>query len=979
MTLTPEQEKRFRFAHAYQTQQEAAKKEIRAADYTEEEVESLEAQIDAANNIQILKEGDYTPDPVPESHKEWWNKQNPIQKSMHTLNDMAGGLIKGGVFDLVDLPANLMNLGEYGLVKAGMKDLYTPETPISQTKYVKPVTDALTARSVPEGVSPLNDALRASSEWGGGISIPAVKLLSKASKVPVKELLSQFNKLTKSDQMAALGAGLGSYASDMLDIPYLEQLLGFGFGVGTSFKNAIDTEALLKTKRLSPDKIDERAVQVYADSVGGPEELTKVLRKVQKGLDAGDEGTLADLAHHKGIYSVEHAAAKRPESPLGEFIEKAQKKRTEKVVEDAGKILTKGGKGAGDDLAAAAKAQTEGRLNRAVAAAEKRAKQAQKTLDDVTLEQTARMDDAAAAQSRLEGEMIMDADQTRLDIENLEGVDLTPESVKNADRVSKHSKDLTESFVEGRKAESAAEAAVWGEFKKGPPVDLKNETRQMLDEFKLENIYEQQRMKVFEKQFKDEMAVIRSWEQDLAEPTAVQWAVESLNDAASRAYQNAKDSGTTVLAGKLAEKVKKMLLDAPGGGTYRQARAATKGKYDKYPRKIVKDLRKGDPETFGEKLKFDGTQGAVTAKRLKNTGDESIIESGKDMLRSLAKREGLNPSFMSKYDEFLAEFPDLQAEFAQKVAGDAEIGSKISAVKTAAAQNKAVKGEALTQAKNAQRDAARTIDKAEKATDRTVKDLTKRVGLVQSKQAKTAVGRYAADPKKFMSNTLKKADVASLDDLKSVRDYAEKTGNLNGLKEQAAEALEDYVFPPTGGLPQATYISIDKFNKVKDNLVKSGIMTPAEGSRYSATLERVRAIMERSDAVSPVQIHQTLTQLEKSMASAASVVGVSALPSKHTLIIAGRIRKAAEDIMLANKDNPGVILRIEEFAMNPRTFVELASKSKTVDKAVNSFKMRVLKGATKTGIKAAKGTARYRQPYSLEAAPFTLDEEQEAE
>ena len=69
-------------------------------------------------------------------------------QTVKRASDVAGGLIKGGVADLIDLPVNMVNLGADALNSVGVENDFQmiPPTDIS---FLKKAKEMLTARQVP--------------------------------------------------------------------------------------------------------------------------------------------------------------------------------------------------------------------------------------------------------------------------------------------------------------------------------------------------------------------------------------------------------------------------------------------------------------------------------------------------------------------------------------------------------------------------------------------------------------------------------------------------------------------------------------------------------------------------------------------------------------------------------------------------------------------------------------------------------------
>ena len=950
--MTPEQEQEKRFRFQAQLEQE------------------LNAQIDAANpDIPPEERQDgsvYTridtnePDPAD---VEQWENASTFEKVDRTLGNWASGGFQS-LLSLPDIPANLYNLGQTGLKKAGIVDEDATPVATMSSMYYPDLMDKMSQRHVPKGVSKTADVGRTVAEW----LAPAVLPIGITAKMPkqaamqvkptlpasitdkmVKPYPTRFAKtqpvaaalrkapkpapnrlstqVVKPELYAAASAGLGTAS----EIPYADVALGLAggfFGAKTP-----------RSEKLT--KSEKDAIRVITKNLRAstPESIDNLRKNVAK----GEKGTLADLMESPNMYGVEEKLADVTSSNT--FSRKVGEMRADRLagaVDDAKAVLPQVDS---TPFIQGLQKESRKRLGRINTVGKQKSSVA-----------AAQANDAAREAARLESAMLREEAKVIDKVNKLQNLDTTPAAVKNAPRLSKASSKLAENTKKLAGARFEKANKVMDDYKQTPPVDIRNETTKMLDDFNAEYADSVNDLSDMKRLYGDELRKIQRWETEPATPTDILNVTKTLRDKTWKAKDSEAYAHT--IADNLRQKLNAMLEDAPNTETYRKANKLYAQTYsDVIPPKVQKALKEDNADLFAESLKLHGTNGAYIARWAKGMDSKRVENNVKKVLNSLADNEGVDEKFMSKYKEILLEFPDLKRQFRSKITADNKVGRDIAKVQSTSKLKQATLKDSASAAKQQE-----TL-----ALD------NKKAALERAEDARTAankstVGKFATEPAKELKSHLTNINAeAGVQGLKTLKRQAVKDGNMDGFKAQINEQIADLVLTKTDDLSKATGKTLSKFENVKKRLLKAEVITPEEAENLTASYKRIRAIQKSGDKITPAQIIETLTGWDNIKASALSLGALQALPtSSHQLILANRIKDAANALIVASKNKPETLLRMEEFILNPEKFLKAIDKTKDVDAAYRSW-FRLMTRRTGRGAVGLTKAARHPTVYTPDA------------
>lgn len=900
--MTPEQEKRFRFQAQLEQDLKTAEKQVYEAtgDWPAGHPEAPEYTGPVYTRV--------SEEPPSQSDASWWASQNPLQKSLNLGVNVASG-VRTGILDILDMPANLYNLGQAGLKATGVVD--DDARPAVGITQIQPDINPLNwlrgkGRPIPKGVSKIADATHTGATWLGGGVLPvsgALRIADKALKAPsiatkTAATASPAVAAVKPEVYAAAGATIGDYS----DIPYADVVLGLAGGLKGGAP---------QTPKL--DKADKAAVNLVTKNLRAS--TPDAVDTLRANILAGNKGTLADLMDSPHMYGVE--------DKLMDVGGHEQLKRTVKALRQ-GQVY--------DVMNLTENVLPKGDTTPLTRAAKAAARKQQTKITEVD--------------QKLTGKLAGDAEgiaKQQIELDRLKGVDTTPPSVTGAPRVSKASSGLAESTEALRKARKAEADDIWKQFDASPSMDLKADVTELTSKLDADYARNSVDLAKMKSKYKDQLDVLDQWKEGLATPADVSAVLRDLK----KKTWAAKSSGTTGfeddIARDLTKRLEKVLDTTPAAKNYQAAKQATAKIYDEViPPNVRKALKDGNADLFAEKLTLSGTKGADAARWAKNTGDEAIKQSAQDTVRALAKREGITSGFMRKYDEFLSEFPELKDELASKLAKDADIDDQMLNIKSdIAAANKKL------------------------TADQTA--INNRVKTARSAADKNTVAKFADEPDAYLRKQLTGTNKeAGIDELARLKRAAEKSGTLPELRMQVNQHISDIVFKETDGLKNATGTTITNFNKIKERLTKSGVITSDEADRISGSLERIRKLQARGKEISPAQLEETLTAFDKALASGLTVFGMQFVKSKNSLILANRLKDSANAMISSSKNKPETLQRLEEFILNPERFLKAIDATKDIDAAYSSW-LKLMGRRTERGAKGlTKATTRFRQPYTPE-------------
>jgi hypothetical protein len=886
---------------------------------------------------------------TPPTAQQEYDAQPFSTKVGRNIVNTMGGVNKGAVFDMIDMPSNLVNLGAMGLNKLGVIDPYRVGVPTEMSETLGNLKNATTNRTVPKGSSMVSDGFRTGAEWLSGGFPSALRSASKGIPAVIAD--------TGVDRAAATGAVIGEASG----VPYAEEVLGLAGGLtgGRGGKDA------------PPSKVDKKAVDAITRNFRG--DIPETLKTLENARVRGETGTIGNLTDDAGAFGVENSVTNVEGSNLKAGLAAADAKRMQEVVDEFSDVLPKGNAVPLQESAEKAAAVRDKTLRTA------RDNTVTKTTDDTqALISSLRSDADSYTSSATDLSAKMpEAEESALAFSKaLSETDVQPKSIADAPYLS----DASIAY-KGEQQRLADELNVkvkdaWGVVEGSPPLDVREAMRTVSRDFnvkhmplnakgKPESTNDYNKMKG---EYGDEIKRLNKWLDNPVRPTEIQAVLRDVKEKAhAQVHANGKMRHIDLMATDLISGIEDALQKTDAGSGWRKAVQATKNRYARaLPEKTQKLMKDPAGENYGEGMGFTGSRGAVTARLSDSSVDEGVMSSAQDMMRSLAKNQkhkgGVTESFMGEHEGFLKTNPYLKAEIGAEVTNKAKVEA---AVAKHARETARTKSDTIKEVGNLTAKAAVSNRKADSA----VKGLNKATGLIRARAAKNqgvsekrVVARYAKDPTATLTKSLKSGTSVGLKDLKQLKSHADNTGNTDALRAHVSDVLSKEVFDnPTGrGLAKATNSSIKAFAAMRDNLVKSGILTEAEAAAKTDALESISKLNRRSTAASPVMVKQTLSGLEKTLASLGSTLVAVPASGAASLALHNRLRAGAEKAIMAAKNDPKVLARVEEFILNPDKFLVAAKGAKTSEKASQNVLQRLF-GSTGRGLDKA---VRLRQTYS---------------
>lgn len=888
------------------------------------EVEMPEGKTEADATAYVAKTqyGVEPPAPAPVSAKEQaidtYNAQSTGKKMLDNASTIAGGFNQGVLFDTVDAPSNLFNLTLGNLAKAtGLSD--TSELAAVPSKHLPWIRDAknmFTSRTTPKGASRAVDAIRTGAEWTGGGGIAAVKGVQKG--VPLVQAAA-------TDIGAGLGAGALEYFSE--DNPWAEAAGGIG--------GMLLTGKLSNAPKAKLSKVDKKAIDMLTRNLRG--DTGEALAEAQARIHAGSTGTLADVTRDGGILGVEELLGRSEGSNLQQQIANVQARRAGNIIEETGEILPNVDANPLIDATKGRVHEATSRINQATNAQLNAADQSmlatsQAGEDLVSAgQQTMDTADATATAAAARGEQALLAPVANAPTQSRAGVELT-------DELGRLDTDL-----------KGVADAQWAKFDDSPAFDASEEVKALDEVVKAKN-YAKSDIDALQSAFTPELKRINTWLKKPADPRDIQAVLRDAKQAIHNRAITGETTHADTIMGDVLSELEDILIKSPSTKSFKPAIEATRKRFFRAkPERMAKTLRSTDPETLGDRMGFAGAKGGSTARLMQQADDPAVLEKAHQALRAQIKNEGLTEKTLAKYEDYLSEFPELRRELGEAVYTNAQDVAMQGAMKTLKKT-----GEQQIKA------GAKQMGEAPKAQIKAADAANKRKTRLTDTLNKQAWAEYAAEPKKMIGKWIKGGDNASADKLAGVRKNAEKLGKTEELRSQVREQLTDIIFSTgSDGLPKATGRSIGKFNEMADTLTKSGILTGDEVSRIKGSLERIREL-DRTGKVTPAQVTETLNFLDKTIASALAVVGLSKVGAGSSLVLAGRVQSAARAALLKAKNDPATLKRMEEYILNPQTFLDAVENAGGADK----LDARFFKKLFNTAGDATGGLLKARQLYS---------------
>jgi len=768
------------------------------------------------------------------------------------LKKTLGSAALKGWGGMVDFPATAANWGGDAIEYVTGLDVPDATPPTQRNPAIRATYDKLTTPAIPVGENTFVDS--------------AAKGVEYASGGPFK-----------SDLYAGIGAGTGQLISDYTGVPYLADVLGIAGG----FKGASGSAA------SESDVIDSAAHKLIEGRLGGSNsaEQAELAQQTQQAIINGlrNPEKAAQSGGWLGTPSTATGPMKNPNQTMAELTGNRALYGLENTVGGTENRAAGRGYAMYDAITANKKALSDDIVN---TVAPQSSIPTRATSDAAEAQIAALRGDADVAE-----QVVLTADEVAATArKRFDGLPNTAESSKKFSAAyNTLDKDLK------KHADN-----VWKEFDGAPPIDMtgvKAELKDYLDGREMPNEMVQD---LFNKYKKKVFSQVSKWDDGPIEPKSIQYVLTKIKDEVSTAAAAGTSDVLTKEIGMFGTQLENILKASPATSAYRKGVEATSELYKRARPERVKTLRNSPSvETLADRFKYSGSKGAETARNVLDSADAKTIEASHDNLRSLAKQEGVDPAFMTKYAGYLdnPKFGRLKNEFTEIIAKqDLAAGAKDSAAKV--------------------------------------------TGLAKAAEAST-LKKFAEKPEAVIDGMLKNGK-ANSKELKSLLASAVANGTEKSFKNLMTERIKgklfgDIAFPEATGGRSGSAVS---FGKMRDTLVEAGIYTPKEADRIAESLDRVKALDLRKEATN-TQLQQTLNAVEGLSVSAAAVLTAKAT-GQSSLTMVGALRKAFKARALVKKNNTDVIKRVEEFLISPEKYLDGVKASKTLDENVNTIATHVM-------------------------------------
>lgn len=379
---------------------------------------------------------------------------------------------------------------------------------------------------------------------------------------------------------------------------------------------------------------------------------------------------------------------------------------------------------------------------------------------------------------------------------------------------------------------------------------------------------------------------------------------------------------------KQARKLKEMVDTIEGAleesnDLYSKAKASTTEKYERFkPGKVGKARRASEPETFVKTLGMGDESGAVTARLIEQAQDPALQPKVIEHLKAVGQRQGIDDAFMRQYEDVFRRLPDsVRDDFTRVVRSGDELATSSKAADRAGqnailAENKALQGEAK-------------IFRETAAAERKI--------AAKGKQANTALNRtvmanYANKPEATVKKLLNSPDNTA--QLRRLKNQLDAAGEGAAFKGHVRDILTEKLLRNPAGATRANAKSLGDFRKMRDSLVDSGIIDEIDAGQMEVALARNADSLEMREKAVRSFLNMKPTSPEKLAASGVAAVLVGSGGSGgHALIWAGAVRRAVGSYFAKRKMTPEVLKKLEDFVINPESYVAAAEKAATQKQA----------------------------------------------
>ena len=862
----------------------------------DEEYEAAKAKFGAPTGAEPVPVATPDPEPVEATAAE-------------NVRHAAGGLAQGA-FDTADLPyyaAQGINAVESIIppkvakfardvapTTVGAIDLFQArsDTGAGQTSELPGLKQAkeVLAKEMP-GASRTAEAFRTAGEWGvGGVPKLFTKALTKIPKAIAPDVLSGAG--------AAGGQAAGEYINPEIGGEVGELVGGLG-GILVA----------LKTGNLSGlSRNEQTMLDAITDSFGNREEA---IAEIQKRVDAGEKGTLTDLSRDAGVADIEEFVSRAPSGRRKLSVPLEQ--RAQQIYDDTMDPLS-----APDADPTTAPWRAEQAVERDVRREAIKAEELKRTLEADTTTQV----DALTARSRqAEAEAAAALEDSLVAKGDYAGARAAADPGRTTVEASE---SLTDNLNRGKaKYELEIEKPAWAEFDSGPKVDV-TPMRQGMNKYLL-TLTPRAREELADK-FPAIKDTVSEWSSNMA-PTDVTDVIQDFKDAINSAAVKGESSRHTKRLGELVDIMEGELVRTHP--QYRDAVAATKGKYDRFGKRPGTAIKGDEPETSIQSLGTQGDTGAATVRQVNETEMPEAARDLYDYILAEAVRKGDNitPEFLASYQGAVDRMPEADRNKLQALI-DAK-GNADTALKKAIAAEQAAER------------TGKEVGRKTTALTRALEQEKERVGR-GAERIETGIrgdvrGRFAEKPNATVDALL--ADPDGAGELKQLMDEMDTLNEVDSFKALVRDRLDERLFKGPTSI-EAKANAYNDFVKMRDRLVEGDVLTQADAKRMTDALERTETAGLRK-AARAADVTKQLDEHIQLMSSGGAAASLGWMPGGYSLMLGGAVRRSLKTL-LGTKVTVKRMKILEDYLADPKIYLEGLEKSKDTDAATKTLLTRLV-------------------------------------
>tara|TARA_R110000737_G_scaffold108221_6_gene140965 strand:+ start:11153 stop:13876 length:2724 start_codon:yes stop_codon:yes gene_type:complete len=823
----------------------------------------------------------------------------PTEPTMFQRTADVGAKIFETPRGIIDLPYTALKLSGALGEKMGIRGKGSTDSmlglPTTQREPLKSFFDGVTTPRVNREENPATRALGTGLSWA--MPLPVSKL-SNLSSIP--------------DVLMGAGAAAGEYlGGDIGEV---------GGGVGGLIAGLLRGKIMPSPVDSATRQAEEFTTKMIGDTA---EESVDTIDSLKQGGELGNL-TLADATKNPTMYDVERTMTATPEgSVLRQDIEQMVAKAEAATLKQASDVIPTVDSGA------------------ARLAAKRQLESGEEALDAVnsakTDELTAGLEGKKNTARALEGQMGRELSDSKDLVAALRAnANVAQGTVAGANTPVNASRSIFDEYNRLEENMNVPMKEAYARIDNAPKVDASKAVEELDKWFKTTDIDPTQ-LKDFTAKYRKNMDEILSLKKKTVRPKEIDTIVKKMN----KKIEDAREGGIRKLGDnddRIALGVVKKLEDAlnipdnvSGFSGFADAKKAAKAKFDATLPETVGTARKANvPETFTDTLNYTGKAGAQTARLADQANNPAVLQGHFDVIAAEAREagrfggKGVDDAFMKNYGGFLDRFPNESAKY-QKIA-DANRVASVATKEGAATQS------ALNKAVTASQESTSTEIKGLSAS---LKKLNKITVSAKQELQKGAVEAYSKEPKDSLALLLTpKKEMQKGKTLTELNDWSKAEGINDAFKGDVKDVLMDRLFPESGaGLRQATGASAKAFRDVKDNLVKSDILTQKQADDVYTALKSNAGRQAAREAAGLTTVTYKVTPEEKRLAGIAAVAAVSSTGIPHALFAVGFTRRMIEQTMVNMKLSDAGKAKIAEFITDPEKYAEAFKLMKTINAA----------------------------------------------